>query len=124
MLALVVFFSETDLDAELNMIEHNSAGTVQLANPRYAKARRGQGFVYGLDCRGDGSYSRAVYAATTAFVLSFAHNLRYELKETVINVTALRPGPTETDFFHRAGMDDTAVGQKRKSESQPDDLAR
>jgi short-subunit dehydrogenase len=66
----------------------------------------------------------AVYAATKAFVLSFAHSLRYELKETGITVTALQPGPTDTDFFHRAGMDNTEVGQKGKSESQPDDVAR
>ena len=66
----------------------------------------------------------AVYAATKAFVLSFAHSLRYELKETGITVTALQPGPTDTDFFHRAGMDNTEVGQKGKSESQPYYVAR
>jgi short-subunit dehydrogenase len=46
------------------------------------------------------------------------------LKETGVTVTALQPGPTDTDFFHRAGMDDTEVGQKGKSESQPNDVAR
>lgn len=29
-----------------------------------------------------------------------------------------------TDFFHRAGMDKTQVGQEGKSESQPEDVAR
>ena len=66
----------------------------------------------------------AVYAATKAFVLSFAHSLRYELKESGIVVTALQPGPTDTNFFHRAGMDNTEVGSKGKSESQPRDVAR
>jgi short-subunit dehydrogenase len=66
----------------------------------------------------------AVYAATKAFVLSFAHSLRYELRDTEITVTSLQPGPTDTDFFHRAGMDNTQVGQEGKSESQPDDVAR
>jgi short-subunit dehydrogenase len=66
----------------------------------------------------------AVYAATKAFVLSFAHSLRYELRDTQITVTALQPGPTDTDFFHRAGMDNTQVGTKGKSESQPADVAR
>ncbi len=66
----------------------------------------------------------AVYAATKAFVLSFAHSLRYELRHTGVTVTALQPGPTDTDFFHRAGMDDTEVGSEGKSESQPDDVAR
>src|ERR1700674_1758724 len=59
-----------------------------------------------------------------AFVLSFAHSLRYELRDTGVTVTALQPGPTDTDFFHRAGMDNTEAGQKGKSESQPDDVAR
>jgi uncharacterized protein len=49
----------------------------------------------------------AVYAATKVFVLSFAHSLWYELQETGITVTALQPDPTDTDFFHCAGMEDT-----------------
>lgn len=36
----------------------------------------------------------------------------------------MQPGPTDTDFFHRAGMDNTEVGSKGKSESQPEDVAR
>ncbi len=55
---------------------------------------------------------------------SFAHSLRYELRDTGVTVTALQPGPTDTDFFHRAGMDNTDVGQKGKSESQPADVAK
>jgi short-subunit dehydrogenase len=66
----------------------------------------------------------AVYAATKAFVLSFAHSLRYELRDTGIGVTTLQPGPTETDFFHRAGMDDTQVGTEGKKQSQPDEVAK
>jgi uncharacterized protein len=66
----------------------------------------------------------AVYAATKAFVLSFAHSLRYELRDSGVTVTALHPGPTDTDFFHRAGMDNTEVGSEGKSESQPDDVAK
>jgi short-subunit dehydrogenase len=41
-----------------------------------------------------------------------------------VSVTASQPGPTDTDFFHRAGMDDTEVGSKGKSESQPNDVAK
>lgn len=58
----------------------------------------------------------AVYAASTAFVQSFAEALRNELKDTGVTVTALQPGPTETNFFHRAGMDDTKVGQSSKDD--------
>jgi uncharacterized protein len=66
----------------------------------------------------------AVYAATKAFDLSFAQSLRYELKDTGVSVTALQPGPTDTDFFHRAGMDNTQAGTEGKQDSQPDDVAR
>jgi uncharacterized protein len=120
-------FFETDLEAELNMVELNCAGTVQLAKlvVRQMKELNAGKILFTASIAGEMVAPReAVYAATKAFVLSFAHSLRYELKETGISVTALQPGPTDTDFFHRAGMDDTEVGQKGKSESQPDDVAR
>ncbi len=40
----------------------------------------------------------AVYAATKAFVLSFTESLRSELSSTGITVSALCPGPTDTEF--------------------------
>jgi uncharacterized protein len=64
----------------------------------------------------------AVYAASKAFVQSFAEALRNELKDTGVTVTALQPGPTETNFFHRAGMEDTNIGASAKDE--PADVAK
>ena len=52
----------------------------------------------------------ATYAASKAFIQSFAHALRYELKDTGVTVTALLPGPTDTEFFNRAGMEGTPAG--------------
>jgi uncharacterized protein len=120
-------FADTDLEAELNMVELNCAGTVQLA--KYAVGQmldQGEGkILFTASIAGEMVAPReAVYAATKAFVLSFAHSLRYELRDSPISVTALQPGPTDTDFFHRAGMDDTKVGSEGKSESQPADVAR
>ena len=37
-------------------------------------------------------------------------------EEADVTVTALMPGPTETDFFHRADMDDTTVGSSSKDD--------
>lgn len=120
-------FSDTDLDAELNMVELNCAGTVQLAK-YVVRQMIGQGegkILFTASIAGEMVAPReAVYAATKAFVLSLAHSLRYELRDTGISVTALQPGPTDTDFFHRAGMDNTQVGSEGKSESQPGDVAR
>src|SRR5438270_10918973 len=49
--------------------------------------------------------------------------MRLELRNCRDSVTALQPGPTDTDFFHRAGMDNTKVGSEGKTESQPEDVA-
>lgn len=68
-----------------------------------------------------GAY-QAVYHASKAFVDSFAVALRTELEETAITVTCLQPGPTETEFFARAGMEDTKVAQQEKAD--PADVAR
>jgi short-subunit dehydrogenase len=120
-------FVETDLDAELNMFYLNCAGTVQLAKyvVRHMLPRNGGRILFTSSIAGEMVAPReAVYAATKAFGLSFAHSLRYELRDTRVSVTALQPGPTNTDFFHRAGMDNTEVGSEGKNESQPDDVAR
>jgi short-subunit dehydrogenase len=120
-------FHETSLEEELNMINLNCAGTVQLAKyiTRDMVSRNDGKILFTSSIAGEMVAPReAVYAATKAFVLSFAHSLRYELKDTGVTVTALQPDPTDTDFFHRAGMDNTEVGSKGKSESQPDDVAR
>lgn len=120
-------FSETDLHEELNMVSLNCSGTIQLAKhvvQRMLRQREGKILFTASIASEMVAPREAVYAATKAFVLSFAHSLNYELRDSRITVTALQPGPTDTDFFHRAGMDNTQVGQEGKSESQPDDVAR
>ncbi len=58
-----------------------------------------------------------VYGATKAFVRSLSQGLREELKDTGVSVTALMPGATETNFFHRAGADDTKLGAGKKDDA-------
>lgn len=59
----------------------------------------------------------AVYNATKAFIDNFTEALRNEIKDrTGVTVTTLMPGPTETEFFDRAGMNDTKVGQADKAD--------
>jgi short-subunit dehydrogenase len=57
---------------------------------------------------------QAVYHGTKAFIDSFSFALRNELKDTKVTVTCLMPGATETEFFDRAGLQDTKVGQASK----------
>jgi uncharacterized protein len=68
-----------------------------------------------------GTY-QAVYNATKAFLDSFSFALRAEVKDSGITVTCLMPGATETDFFARADLLDTKVGQGKKDD--PADVAR
>ena len=67
-----------------------------------------------------GTY-QAVYNGTKAFMDSFSFALRAELKDTGVTVTCLMPGATETEFFERADMTDTKVGQQKKDD--PADVA-
>jgi short-subunit dehydrogenase len=57
----------------------------------------------------------AVYNGTKAFIDSFSFALRAELKDSGVTVTCLMPGATDTDFFERADMLDTKVGQSKSA---------
>ena len=60
---------------------------------------------------------QAVYNASKSFVQSFAEALQRGVKDNGVTITSLMPGPTETDFFHRADMDDTR--SVRRAEGRP-----
>jgi short-subunit dehydrogenase len=66
---------------------------------------------------------QAVYNGTKAFLDSFSFALRNEMKDTGVTVSCLMPGPTDTEFFERADMVDTKVGQS-KSKDDPAMVAR
>jgi len=53
---------------------------------------------------------------------SFSWALRNELKDTGVSVTCLMPGATDTEFFARAGLEDTKIGQGKKDD--PADVAK
>lgn len=63
-----------------------------------------------------GTY-QAVYNGTKAFLDNFSFALRAELKATGVTVTCLMPGATETEFFERADLMDTKVGQQKKMDA-------
>ena len=64
---------------------------------------------------------QAVYHATKAFVLSWSEALATELDETGVTVTALCPGPTDTDFFEKADAEDSRAMQMTMA---PQDVAK
>ena len=112
-------FTETDLGQELELIDLNVRGQVQLAKLVVKDmVERGEGrllFTSSIAGIMPGPFE-AVYAASKAFIRSFGEGLRNELKDKGITVTVLMPGPTETDFFHRANMDNTPAGQMKKDD--------
>lgn len=121
------FATDTDLRTELQLVDLNCRSTVHLAK-RVAEAmvRQGSGrilFTSSIASTMPTPYE-AVYGASKAFVQSFSQSLRHELKDRGVSVTALMPGATDTNFFHRAGMDDTEVGTEGKHENDPADVAR
>jgi short-subunit dehydrogenase len=113
------FTRETDLADELNVIDVNITSTVHLAKlvlpDMVARDSGAVLFTSSVASMMPGTY-QAVYNASKSFVQSFAEALRDELKDTEVSITALMPGPTDTNFFHRAEMDDTKVGAGAKDD--------
>jgi short-subunit dehydrogenase len=120
------YFANTDLDRELDIIQLNVISVVALT--KY--------FLKDMIIKNEGrilnvaslvsdypSPLLAVYAGTKAFVLSFSQALSNELKDTNITVTALQPGVTDTDFFFKAGEQNT-VGYQEAELAEPYDVAR
>lgn len=110
-----------------HVIDTNLTGTVYLLQKVLgAMVRQGSGKILVTGSIAGwmpGSFS-AVYNGTKAFIDNFTAALRNELKaHEGITITTLEPGPVETEFFHRAGMDDTKVGQDNKK-SDPVDVAQ
>lgn len=65
----------------------------------------------------------AGYFASKAYVLSLSEALAYELKDTGVTVTALCPGPTQTEFIERAGMKESLLFTLGKSSAKKVALA-
>jgi short-subunit dehydrogenase len=118
-------FLDQDFDAARHVIDTNVTGTVYLVQLVGRSMRnRGQGrilFTGSIAGFMPGTF-QAVYNGTKAFIDSFAIALRAELKDSGVTVTCLMPGATDTDFFARADMLDTKVGQGPKDD--PADVAR
>ncbi|MFD2648930.1 SDR family NAD(P)-dependent oxidoreductase [Devosia albogilva] len=112
-------FLDQDFEDIQRVIDTNVFGTTYLLHQLVNDMRR-QGFgrvlltgsIAGLM---PGSF-QAVYNATKAYVDSFAYALRNELEDSGITVTVLMPGPTDTDFFEEADMEDTRVGRGKKDD--------
>ena len=118
-------FLDQDFEEARHVIDTNITGTIYLIQKIGREMRaRGEGRILitgSIAGFMPGSF-QAVYNGTKAFIDSFSFALRNELKDTGVTVTCLMPGATETDFFERADMLDTKVGQGKKDD--PVDVAK
>ena len=120
------FARQTSLEDELNLIALNVVSPVHLTK-RVVKdmvARNHGRILFTSSIAGEmPSPFEAIYGASKAFLTSFAEAIRNELKDTGVTVTALMPGATETNFFHRAHMEDTKLGASN-SKDDPAEVAK
>lgn len=100
-------FSETELTRELEMIQVNIGALTHLTKlflPPMVRQRSGRVLNVASTAAFQPGPLMAVYYATKAYVLSFSQALAEELRNTGVTVTALCPGPTQTDFAEAAQM--------------------
>ena len=101
-------FASLDLAAQMDMCRLNMDTVMGLCHgliPLLAKSEK----AYILNICSTAAYQSvptlAVYSATKAFILSFTRAIRFELKKGPVSVSCLSPGPIDTGFAHRAGLD-------------------
>ena len=105
-------FVETDLQRELDMLQLN-IGAYLILTKLYLRdmLTRGDGKILNVASiagKVPGPY-QSVYHGTKAFIHSFTEAVRAELGDCGVTVTSLLPGPTDTDFFHKAHMEDSKI---------------
>lgn len=108
-------FWEMPVDLDIAMLRLNAEAVIRLTKLFLpSMVERGSGKI--LNTASVAGFepgpSLAVYHATKALVLSFSEGLATELEGTGVTVTALCPGPTDTDFFPKAHMLGTRGFQK------------
>ena len=118
-------FLEQSPDEWQHIIDTNVTGTLLLIQPVVKQmVERGEGkvLITGSVAGHMSGAFQAVYNGSKAFIDSFAAALNEEIKDSGVTVTCLKPGATETAFFHRAELDDTKAGQAKKDD--PADVAK
>lgn len=118
-------FVDTNLDKELALIRLNISSLVYLTKMYLREmVARNEGKI--LQLASIASFHPepylAVYAASKAFVLNFTEAVIEEIRDTRVTMTALVPGATDTDFFNKAGAQNSKVVQGKMSD--PAEVAR
>jgi uncharacterized protein len=120
-------FVETDLQAQMRIIHLN---IVSLTSLTYH-------FLKDMVARNSGKILQlgsvvseipaplqSVYGGTKAYVLAFSEAIRNEVKDTDITITVLQPGATDTDFFNKAGAQNSKMVEDKDKLSDPAKVAK
>src|SRR5215510_6158039 len=97
---------------QLDMVEANVAALTRLTAlllPAMLQRRRGGILNVASTAAFQPGPNSAVYYATKAYVLSFTEALAEEVRGSGVRVSCLAPGPTDTGFAARAGMQGTRL---------------
>jgi len=106
------YFSERELAQEQNMIDLNVKALVGLTHlilPQMIESKSGKILNTASIAAFMPGPLQTVYFATKAFVVSFSQALAFELKNSGVTVTALCPGPVNTNFATAANMGDSEL---------------
>jgi short-subunit dehydrogenase len=114
-------FAKVDLQKQKGMIDLNIRSLIALTH-RYLPAMRERRAGTVINVSSAAGFQplpyMAVYAATKSFVTSFSEAIAEENREHGVQVMALCPGSTKTNFFKAAAMDNPihAKGQQTVDE--------
>lgn len=112
-------FLDQDFQEARHVIDTNITGTlylIQKVGRGMRDRKQGRILITGSIAGFMPGTYQAVYNGTKAFIDSFSFALRHEIKDSGVTVTCLMPGATDTEFFERAGMEDTKIGQGKKDD--------
>ncbi|MEJ6021349.1 SDR family NAD(P)-dependent oxidoreductase [Ramlibacter sp. PS4R-6] len=112
-------FLELDIADIQHVINTNVTGTIYLIQQvARGMVARGQGriLITGSIAGFQPGSFHAVYNGSKAFIDSFGEALRNELKDTGVSVSILMPGATDTEFFARAHLQGTYMGDDLKKD--------
>jgi uncharacterized protein len=110
-----------------NMMQLNMVSLVQITQ-NFVPLLSANSPAYILNVASTASYQSipglSIYSATKAFVLSFSRGMYHELQPKGINVTALSPGPTDTEFSDRAQVGEKGLKAAEKTNMTPQEVAK
>jgi uncharacterized protein len=120
-------FTDTDLEDQLKIIHLNIVSLTRLTY-HFLKdmIARNSGKILQLGSVVSELPSpyQAVYGGTKAYVLNFTEALINEVKDYNITITTLQPGATDTDFFNKAGAQESKIVKDKSKLADPEKVAK